>query len=645
MTGSRADWRLRAATIIVFAAALLLVQGPGFAQSNAPVSLVPRPVDNSTVDEDGRAPKIPQRGTEPLETIRSIPGTSDSSVKIRGLGEVDTDAVGLAGQNAGGLSTDMWRGTSRAVAERLLTAMPERLASGAAHDLARRLLLNAAEPPARVSGGVSLVKLRVEKLIALGAAEDAGRLLRAVSARSVPQNLIESAVRARLLIPDFAGACQAVESFETGFVSEFGQKALIFCQLLDQEFSEAVLGLELLREQNLAQDVTFFELTNAVISGATPTPEQLAAPGHANSLNLALIRIAGARVPPWFAEADAPSLLKAVAITPDADRETRLTAARGAAMWGALSPAELADIFAGLDIATDEIATVLLEPENASAGLRLAVMYLAAKSQDIAVARAEVLREMWRLAAEQQDWRLTAKLTAPLLRLVQPSPIYLWFAGDAMAASLAAGKVEQALDWFRIADGRSGGDETVADALTAIWPALRMAASGATVTQTGGVQARVYDQSGRRSVTVVPGATGLSTVRRERLPWDALRLSNWIAMQEANGGQGVASVATVLALFDALGEQVSDAFWLRAEAGEPVSAAFPALDVWIGLQRAANAGKVAETALYVLLTVGEGEVSDLHPVAIHSIVGALRRVGLSDAARAFALEVAVTAIQ
>lgn len=646
MTGSRADRRLRAAAIFAFAAAaLLFAPGPGFAQSNDPVSLVPRPVDNSTADEDGRAPKIPQREAEPSKTVRSIPGTSDSAVKIRGLGEIDTDAVGLAGQNAGGLSAEMWRGTSRAVAERLLIAMPERLASGAAHDLARRLLLNAAEPPASVDGGVSLVKLRVEKLISLGAAEDAGRLLRAVSARSVPQNLIESAVQARLLIPDFAGACQAVESFDAGFISEFGQKALIFCQLLDQEFSEAVLGLELLREQNLAQDVMFFELANAIISGATPTEEQLAIPGQANSLNLALIRIAGAQVPPWFAEADAPSVLKAVAITPDADRETRLTAARGAAMWGALSPEELADIYAGLGISDDEIASVLLEPEIASAGLRLAVIYLAAERQNIAVARAEVLREMWRIAAEHQDWRLAAKLTAPQLRLVQPSPIFVWFAGDAMAVSLAAGKAEQALDWFQVADGRSGGDETVADALTALWPAMRMAASGGTATQPVGAQARVFDQSGRRNVTVIPGATSLSAVRRERLPWDELRLSDWIARQEANGGQGTASVATVLALFDALGEQVSDDFWLRAEATEPVSAAFPALDIWIGLQRAAAAGKVAETVLYALLAVGEEEVSQLHPVAIHSVVGALRRVGLADAARAFALEVAVATIQ
>jgi hypothetical protein len=341
-----------------------------------------------------------------------------------------------------------------------------------------------------VDGGVSLVKLRVEKLIALGAAEDAVRLLRAVSARSVPQNLIESAVQARLLIPDFAGACQAVESFDTGFVSEFGQKALIFCQLLDQEFSEAVLGLELLREQNLAQDVTFFELVNTIISGATPTPEQLAIPGLANSLNLALIRIAGGRVPSWFAAAEAPSVLKAVAITSDAERETRLTAARGAAIWGALSPAELADIYAGLGIDDDEIASVLLEPEAASPGMRLAVMYLAAESQTIAVARAEVLREMWRLAAVHQDWRLAAQLTAPQLRLVQPAPIFLWFAGDAMAVSLAAGNVEQALGWFQIADGRSGGDETVAGAVTAIWPALRMAAGGGAASPAGGVQSR-----------------------------------------------------------------------------------------------------------------------------------------------------------
>ncbi|MFT5182854.1 MAG: hypothetical protein ACI8S3_002747, partial [Alphaproteobacteria bacterium] len=190
---------------------------------------------------------------------------------------------------------------------------------------------------------------------------------------------------------------------------------------------------------------------------------------------------------------------------------------------------------------------------------------------------------------------------------------------------------------------RSAADPDVAAALTTMWPALRMAAAGgSTVVQTGGAQARVFDQSGRRAVTAVPGAINPTTARNNRLPWGDRRLAEWISVQEANGPQGVATIATVLALFDALGEQVSEAFWLRAESAEPVSTAFPPLDIWVGLQRAAAVGNVAETALYALLAVGEDEISALHPVAIHSIIGALRRVGLPNSARAFALEIAVT---
>ncbi|NKB49713.1 MAG: hypothetical protein GKS02_10190 [Alphaproteobacteria bacterium] len=316
MIASRADRLCRAATVIAIAAAAsFTVQGSALAQSRAPVSLVP-PASDGDTSRPQSAPDTTGRSG----TLRSIPGANDSSVRVRGLGTVAKDAVGVSGDAASGLTTDMWRGTSRAVAERLVTALPERLASDAAHDLARSVLLVAAEPPASARGDIGLVRLRVEKLIALGAAEDADRLLHAVSARALPENLIEPAIQARLLSADFAGACGAVEAANAGFVSEFGQKALVFCQLLDQKFSEAVLGLELLREQNLAQDTVFFELANTIISGAKPTEKQLATVGQASALNLALIRAAGGRVPSWLAEADSPSLLKAVASTTDTDR-------------------------------------------------------------------------------------------------------------------------------------------------------------------------------------------------------------------------------------------------------------------------------------------------------------------------------------
>lgn len=641
MTGSRADRRFcLTAAVVIAAATALFAAAPLSAQSRAPVSLVP---PQGADDSRTPAPPRPDAQPAPADIVRPLPGSSGTGVRIRGLGDVDTEAVGLSEGRVGGLNADMWRGTSRALAERLLSSMPERMASAAAQTLARDLLLVAAEPPGSGRGDVSLVELRVRNLIALGAAEDAERLMSAVSARQLPANLVEPAAQARLLKADFAGACQAVETLDGALVSEFGQKALIFCQLLAQKFSEAVLGLELLREQNLAQDALFFELSNAIVSGAPPTAEQLAAPGHASALNLAMVRLAGAAVPDWFADADSPSLLKALAQTSEAAREVRLQAALRAGRWGALSPVELADIYRSTGMTADEVTAALLEPESVSDAMRLAAIYFAAERQSIGVARAEVLREGWRLAAAQGDRRLAARVTAPQLRRVDPAPAFSWFAGDALAASLAAGDVGQAIDWFEVAVNRGDVDEDAAAAATALWPALRMAAGAAPSAAPNAPRARVFDQAGQRNVAASSGVISRQTARDERVQWNERRLAEWIGLQEQNGPDGRAAIALHLALFDALGERVSDASWVRAEGAAPVDAALPPLDVWSGLQRASGAGRVAETALYALRAVGPNETAQLHPVALHAIVTALRRVGLGDSARAFALEAALAA--
>ena len=152
----------------------------------------------------------------------------------------------------------MWQGTSRDVAERLINNIPDRIASEAAQSLARRILLVAAAPPVNDDSNKSLVLARVKKLIALGAVEDAERLLRVVSANTVPENLIEPALRARLLSSNLAGACEIAASVKTSFTSEFGQKVNVFCYLLNMQYDEALKGLESLREQNLAEDIMFF---------------------------------------------------------------------------------------------------------------------------------------------------------------------------------------------------------------------------------------------------------------------------------------------------------------------------------------------------------------------------------------------------
>ena len=97
----------------------------------------------------------------------------------------------------------------------------------------------------------------------------------------------------------------------------------------------------------------------------------------------------------------------------------------------------------------------------------------------------------------------------------------------------------------------------------------------------------------------------------------------------------------MLALFDALGEPLAKELWLRANTDDIEKITFPSLEVHFGLKRAAESGSVAETAFYTLSSIGEGDVFGLHPIAIHTIIESLKKVGLHRTARAIALEISL----
>ena len=627
---------IRLASILLIAI-FTLSHGLLYAQtvkdSLEPVSLIPKKILESKDVE-----KASDNNLEIIGEEEKTSDTNDGAVEIKKLGEIDSDAVGISERLDGQLLSDMWQGTSREMAERLINKIPDRIASDAAQSLARRILLVAAAPPVNVDSNKSLVRARIKKLIALGAVDDAQRLLRVVSSNTVPENLIEPALQARLLSSNLAGACEIAANAKTIFTSEFGQKVNVFCYLLNMQYDEALKGLESLREQNLAEDIMFFELSNSIISGATPTIEKLAIPGKASALNMALIRVVGGQVPRWFSEKASPSLLAAIATTHDADRQTRLLAAREAAYWGSLSPIKVAGIYSDLDISDDEVVEVLLDPENASPELRLAAIYLATISQEVSSRQAQILHEMWNLPNERKDWRLATKLTLPQLNNIKPSAVFSWFASEAIIASLVSGEIEQAIDWFWTVSSLRKIQPEISSSLTNIWPALRMASGAESVTdESRSVLQRAYRQSGIKSKNnILDEKADLD--RKNYLAWDNQILKEWISIQKNYKPARIESIINVLALFDALGEQVPEEFQTHEEFKQPSSVVLPPLNIWVDLLRSSSSGKVAETALYVLLAAGQKELSELHPIVLHTIVRALTRVGLTNDARLFALE-------
>ncbi|MCH2548488.1 MAG: hypothetical protein MK031_00360 [Alphaproteobacteria bacterium] len=647
MIGSRVDLFYRvtiALTVVISTCVISNLAALGQEANNlpGPVSLVPKvevtkPRPSKSFSSQVK-PEITIKSVQVSETPDRLPNPEVSQSSI---GEV------LVGQKEDKIDENFWKGISQESAVRLISSIPNRLRSSAANNLARRILLMNFYSDYNSEGSVSLLRLRLEKLISMGALQDASLILDELTNESVKNALVEQKVSVKLLTSNLSGACQLVREFETGFVSEFGQKLVVFCQLLNMEYEGARRGLELLSEQNLVADEIFFELSNSIISGKPPALEVLNSPGKANALNLAMIRVVGAQVPHWFASSESPSLLKAIATTSDASRQSRLMAIRRAAKWGALSPEEIANVYIELGITEDEIVEVLLEPGNASAGLRLAVIYLASISDDMAISRAEGLQQMWYLAKEYDEWHIAVKLTSSKLNLIKPSSSLLWFASDAISANLAVGQNSQALEWFREISSVVNSDPDADVTYTKMWPSLRLAygkelspnMSEKTYNEDEKSLKLNHNEETENSGRKIKQKSYILT--KKQLAWNNQKLSKWIAIQEEEGPGGAKNIANMLALFDALGEPLAKELWLRANTDDIEKITFPSLEVHFGLKRAAESGSVAETAFYTLSSIGEGDVFGLHPIAIHTIIESLKKVGLHRTARAIALEISL----
>ena len=231
----------------------------------------------------------------------------------------------------------MWRGTDRVRVERLLPLLKP-TSSPILAELTRRLVLSNAASPAGKGSGASLLPLRARLLADMGLVEDAVAVLKLLPADQ------RDAASARLLVElswragDLDGACAVVqESVPRLPVDSFWQEATIFCQLHAGQSSEAMLGLDLLREQGEGDDA-FFALAEALDGNRDVKVPPLPV---VTPLYLAMAHAAGVPLPAVALREPPPLMLALIAESPDAPVEQRLTAAETAAAAGVLSPQHL----------------------------------------------------------------------------------------------------------------------------------------------------------------------------------------------------------------------------------------------------------------------------------------------------------------
>ncbi len=518
----------------------------------------------------------------------------------------DAAGVGTLDVTEGGFGSSAWRGARRTEVAALLEGLPVAAPSLVMGDLARRLLLTAARPPQGAPLDPSLPALRAQRLLDLGRAEDLRELYRAGPALRQDEPAARAMVESLLLAGRAPEACAELRPLMPLHQGRFWQQALVFCQAVAGNRPAAQLGLGLLQEGE-ADDPVFVALAEAVIEEMPVLPPSGGWPGDRapEALLMAAYASAGLAIPGVDLIRD-PGRLAAVAKNDGNEIAVRLTAGEGATAAGAMSPAELAALYAAAPLAELGMAELLDLMLDMDGPMARAHLVRAAARSGPGRATHRLYETM--LAVSRADGAPLAIILA-MLDPLPPTAEGTAIAADAARAYYAAGDLERAWAWHEVAaQAGSGASQRVG--LTRLWP-----------------------------LAVLSGALDGPAPAAARVAY-ARNLSEWIEAEVAISGEaGTYSAAMALAAFSALGEPVDPDVWQRIGVDDArESASLPSAGIWWRLPAAARDGNVGMVVLMSLVAIGDGGPARISPALLERVLAAMVASGLDDDARRLARE-------
>ena len=632
MIDSRVErWRLAVAISLVFAVMSALTNfawaehpsmaGWRSAQLGPPIRLQRPPPREPT-----ELPASPEPSTENPAAIVSPTGDPAAESPARptfgrtGVIEVDTletvdpDSVGLLDPSQGGFGAELWTGTTKALVERLLPKLATATPSRFSRNLTLKLLLSRAPAPRGAAPGVeaapgtrTLLTLRVERLLALAEVESAVKLLRLAPTESAGEAHARVEVDSLFYQNDNPGACAKLRGFVREYRGGFWQQANAFCLALAGNHARSSMVADILRERESDIGSAFFTLVDALAGDERAVVDSLPNPG---ALKLAMMRAANRRLPDDAIASGRPDVLRAVALSPNADLSLRLDAAERAFAVGALSISELTELYGAVEFSPEHLANPLTAAESAWGPRARALLLRAAAGANQGTARAEILRRAWDLSRERGSHAIMLGASVPVLAEIQPAAELIWFAADAARTLFGAGMTAEAMAWYRLAESDSQSNDEARKIADALWPLAQIADD------------------------------------KDELAWRPDGLAAWHATTTQSGGGAMARrrALMVYSVLQALGEPVGAAEWtelLGATAtpqGGTQMAPAPDPALWHALGQAAEQRQLGLTVLLALLALGEGGAGAAHPLTVTRAIAALESVGLVREAHVLALE-------
>lgn len=500
----------------------------------------------------------------------------------------DDRLTGFLNPSTGGLPTAAWNGTSLARAKQLVAALPAGPRSRALRDLQFRVMVSGLTPPAPDgSPEPTLFRRKVERLAAMGEGESLNEMVRSAGGYADP-DIATMTANALMMSGEPASACAVVTG--NSLVQKFAARALAACRAFAGDSAGALAAAPDLR-------VTDPQLAALLQSAASGRPAAGVPWGPLDGPAMMMFGLARVRPPAAALQSNDPPMIRAVVADRSLPIVTRLEAGERGEASAIIDATQLGDLYV---LAVREGAVL---PAAMARRARLVAAARNAGNGD------EIMQSLVAVYGESRGSPLfatVARATASSLLTLPAKPEYANVAQEAIRGLLLLGNKSLTRTWTKLALSSVGNNARAILALDRMLPLIAVAG---------------VDDSRRLSVAEVDR-------------WYDL-------MQQDEPARAAVRGYLLSELLRATDAMPSGATLLPATPSGGVRGVHPPAATLQALQAAAAGRRRAETALLASIAIGETALTDLHPAAVGAIVRAVREAGEDQAARLFAIEVAI----
>ncbi|MBT4888146.1 MAG: hypothetical protein HON65_01145 [Rhodospirillales bacterium] len=583
------------------------------AQEIVPLTLEPQELQPVTVQPSSASGETGTSTTNEWTTGVGV-GTVNTanvnvdSIEVNVLSTVTSDTAGLLREQDGGFPFEMWRGSERIIVDALFNRLPVATRSPAMRSLIHRLLVTQSKPPqnnrnANVLDG-AFVARRLELLAAMGDSAAVTQMLDVTPGRTSNERLLRIESEAKLLRGEFIDACALTNEFMKDNMDIYWQKSFIFCQILSGAMSEAELGISLMRELGVTDELLFLIL-DSMIKQEIPVIESLPDP---SPLIIAALSASKARLNGEILTTPTPTVLPAIAINEDVDMETRLQAAEQAVSSNVMDVSVLRELYKSVVFNPEELNSPLSTAEISSGPRARALLYQVGGLQTVDGARAESASMALERAKVDNLYAPVSEAFMTVIEGIPPRTDLMWFAGDAVRAFTLAGDNDAAQAWLGLLRSNAYLSSDAANTLTRLVPVIQLAGF------------EVED----------------STIS---VQYDTLE--SWMKLEQLDSSNRQRSVL-LFTLLENLGKSVDMSLWesLGIEEEQNIGP-LPDPVIWQRLDATSRTGKIGETVTLALIMMGNGGPTTAGPLVMGHVVRVLTLNGFEDDARALSVEAAL----